>query len=148
MSYFYLYTDYIYPRGGVGQLAEKVARKAQELGVEIRLNTRVTGLDVAQCIVTDEHSGQYRYTGLVWAADLKTLYRIAQTDGLSAAVSAKIEAEKAKILAHRGADSVFSIYLGVTSRRRPSAASRVGISSTHHPVRDWAKFTPPNCAGC
>jgi len=113
LSYFYLYTDYIYPRGGVGQLAQKVTRKAEELGVEIRLNTRVTGLDVAQRIVTDERGEQYRYTDLAWAADLKTLYRIAQTEGLPEAVTAAIEAEKARILAHRGADSVFTVYLGV-----------------------------------
>jgi len=113
LSYFYLYTDYIYPRGGVGQLAQKVTRKAEELGVEIRLNTRVTGLDAAQQIVTDERGEQYRYTDLVWAADLKTLYRIAKTEGLPAAVTAPIEAEKARILPRRGADSVFTVYLGV-----------------------------------
>ncbi len=113
LSYFYLYTDYFYPRGGVGQLADKVTHKARELGAEIRLNTRVTGVDVAQRIVTDEHGEQYRYTDLVWAADLKTLYRIAQTDGLPEAVTAQIEAEKAKILPRRGADSVFTVYLGV-----------------------------------
>ncbi len=113
LSYFYLYTDYIYPRGGVGQLPEKVTQKARELGVEIRLNTRVTGLDVAQRIVTDERGETYRYTDLVWAADLKTLYRIAQTNGLPEAVTAAIEAEKARILPRRGADSVFTVYLGV-----------------------------------
>jgi len=113
LSYFYLYTEYIYPRGGVGQLAQKMAGKAKELGVEICLNTRVTGLDAAQRIVTDERGEQYRYTDLVWAADLKTLYRIAKTEGLPAAVTAKIEAEKARILPRRGADSVFTVYLGV-----------------------------------
>lgn len=141
LSYFYLYTDYIYPRGGVGQLPHKVMHKAAELGVEIRLNTRVTGLDVAQRIVTAEHGEAYSYTDLVWAADLKTLYRLAKTEGLPAAVIAQIEAEKARILPHHGADSIFSISLGVdeppaTFRRLSQGhffytPSRQGLGTTH-----------------
>lgn len=113
LSYFYLYTDYIYPRGGVGQLADKVAQKAAELGVEFRLKARVTGVDLARRLVTDEHGTEYGYGDLVWAADLKTLYRIACTDGLSDPEVAQIEAERAKILSKHGADSVFTVYLGV-----------------------------------
>jgi all-trans-retinol 13,14-reductase len=141
LSYFYIYTDYIYPRGGVGQLAEKVAHKAEELGAEIRLNTRVTGLDAAGQVVTDERGEQYRYTNLVWAADLKTLYRMAKTDGLPEVVVAKIETEKAKILPRRGADSIFSIYLGMDEPPETFhhishghffyTPSRQGLSETH-----------------
>ncbi len=124
LSYFYLYTDYIYPRGGVGQLAEKVTQKAAELGVEIRLNTLVTGLDVAQRVVTTADGQTWGYTDLVWAADLKTLYRLAQTDGLPSDVQKKVEAEKAAILPRRGADSVFTVYLGVDEP--PETFRRVG----------------------
>ncbi|MEZ0395767.1 MAG: NAD(P)/FAD-dependent oxidoreductase [Anaerolineales bacterium] len=113
LSYFYLYGDYVYPRGGMGQLAAKVAAKAAELGVELHLQTRVTALDVSQRLVTVEDGTQYQYGDLVWAADLKTLYRIAQTDGLPASVVQKIETKKAEILSKRGADSVFTVYLGV-----------------------------------
>ena len=84
LSYFYLYTDYFYPVGGVGQLAQKVLDKLREFGGEIRLETLVVGVDAARRVLTDEHGHAYAYDDLIWAADLKTLYRITQTDGLPA----------------------------------------------------------------
>lgn len=156
LSYFYIYTDYIYPRGGVGQLPQKMARKAEDLGVEIHLNTPVAGLDAAQRLAITADGEQYRYTDLVWAADLKTLYRLAKTDGLPATVTAKIEAEKAKILPRRGADSVFSVYLGVdeppeTFRRISHGhcfytPTRQGLGETHtadlrRMLDDWDNVT-------
>ncbi len=113
LSYFYLYTDYIYPRGGVGRLADKLAQKAAELGVDLRLNSLVTGVDIAKRIITLEDGTHFGYGDLVWTADLKTLYRIARTDGLPDKAIARIEDEKASILSHRGSDSVFTVYLGV-----------------------------------
>ncbi|GAB4573382.1 MAG: hypothetical protein Kow0077_15620 [Anaerolineae bacterium] len=113
LSYFYLYTDYIYPKAGVGQLAEKVADRVQALGGEIRLKTRVVDVDVAQRVVTDEAGTQYAYEDLVWAADLKTLYRLSKTNGLPAPVAETIAQERDQILSKRGAESVFTVYLGV-----------------------------------
>jgi all-trans-retinol 13,14-reductase len=113
LSYFYLYTDYLYPIGGVGQLADKLARKAQELGCEIQLETRVTGVDVHRRLLEDEQGNPYSYDELVWAADLKTLYRIARYDGLPTPEKEQIEQDKGAILASRGTDSVFTVYLGV-----------------------------------
>jgi hypothetical protein len=36
MSYFYLYTDYIYPKGGIYKLAKAVEDKAIEMGAKIQ----------------------------------------------------------------------------------------------------------------
>ncbi len=113
LSYFHLYTDYFYPRGGVGQLAHKVEQRARELGTEIRLETLVTGVDAARRTVTTAQGEQYAYGDLVWAADLKTLYRITKTDGLADDIRARIEQERSRMLAGRGSDSVFTVYLGV-----------------------------------
>ncbi len=113
LSYFYLYTDYLYPKGGVGQLAQKVTARVQELGGEIRTKTRVTGVDVAQRLLEDEHGNRYRYQNLIWAADLKTLYRLASTNGLPEPAQRRIAQERQKILRGRGADSVYTVYIGV-----------------------------------
>ncbi len=141
LSYFYLYTDYLYPKGGVGQLAEKVMGKALELGGEIRTETRVVNVDVARRTLEDEQGSQYAYDDLIWAADLKTLYRIAEYDGLGAEVQDRIEQKKRAILASRGTDSVFTVYLGVNEPpetfRRIShghffyTPSREGMGETH-----------------
>ena len=39
LSYFTLYLDYFYPKGGVGKLAEAVENKFLELGGEIKRET-------------------------------------------------------------------------------------------------------------
>ena len=113
LSYFHLYTDYLYPKGGVGQLAHKVEQKARKLGAEIQLDTLVISVDVARRIVTDADGEQYAYSDLIWAADLKTLYRITQTDGLPDDVYTRIEQERTRILAGRGTDSVLTVYMAV-----------------------------------
>jgi phytoene dehydrogenase-like protein len=156
LSYFYLYTDYLYPKGGVGQLAEKVTEKVLELGGAIQLETRVINVDVAQRLLEDEQGNQYAYDDLIWAADLKTLYRIAKYDGLPPPAQDRIERKKGAILAARGTDSVFSVYLGVNEPpetfRRIShgqffyTPSREGLGETHRSelramLRNWAQVS-------
>lgn len=156
LSYFYLYTDYLYPKGGVGQLTEKVTARVLELGGEIRLQTRVKRVDAAQRLLEDEGGNQYAYDDLIWAADLKTLYRMATLTGLPTPVQARIEQQKAVILASRGTDSVFQVYLAVdeppeTFRRISHGhffytPSRAGLGETHRSelkamLQNWAQVS-------
>ncbi len=113
MSYFYLYTDYLYPKGGVGRLAEVVEEKVLDFGGKIKMTTEITGVNAAERWVTDRAGNRYGYEHLIWAADLKTLYRLTETAGLPAGIAGEIEAEKHKLLAARGADSVLTLYAGV-----------------------------------
>jgi len=113
MSYFSLYLDYFYPRGGVGKLAETLKNKIAEQGGEILTNTKITEVKAAKCLLTDHNGITYTYSNLIWAADLKTLYRITDTDGLSQTVKALTEEAKNKFFRNRGGDSVFSLFVGV-----------------------------------
>jgi phytoene dehydrogenase-like protein len=113
LSYFSLYLDYFYPRGGVGRLAEAVKDRILELGGEIRTETTVTGVSPAARTLTAAHGASYGYENLIWAADLKTLYRITDPQGLPAGAAARFDAAKAKLLAHRGGESVFTLFLQV-----------------------------------
>lgn len=156
LSYFYLYTDYLYPKGGVGQLAEKMTEKVLELGGEIQLETRVVRADAAQRLLEDEQGIQYAYDELIWAADLKTLYRISKVEGLPEQVQDRIEQKKGAILASRGTDSVFTIYLAVDETpetfRRISKGhffytpSPEGLGETHRSelkamLQSWAQVS-------
>ncbi len=76
LSYFSLYLDYFYPRGGTGRLAEAQEKKLVELGGEIRTETKITGVFPAEHLVSDDKDIRYHYKNLIWAADLKTLYKI------------------------------------------------------------------------
>ncbi len=113
LGYFYVYLDYIYPRGGTGVLADLLKNKVLEGGGEIRLNTRIAAVNPAEKTVTDADGQRYAYDRLIWAADLKTLYRSLNQTGLDAKVSAQIETKARQTLAAKGAESVFILFLAV-----------------------------------
>jgi all-trans-retinol 13,14-reductase len=113
MSYFSLYLDYFYPKGGVGKLSEALKNKTIECGGEIKAETKVIEIDADKCLVKDQNNVTYKYDRLIWAADLKTLYKITETEGLSTKIKTKFEDTKGKILKNRGGDSVFSLFLEV-----------------------------------
>lgn len=113
MSYFSLYLDYHYPLGGVGRLAEVLVEKIEELGGHIKTETTITGLDADTRVLTDKKGETYIYDQLIWAADLKAMYSFVKTDGFSPKIKSAIGQAKQKILARRGSDSIFAIYLTV-----------------------------------
>lgn len=76
LSYFALYNDYLYPKGGVGNFPKKLAEKMVELGGEIKYNTEINNVDVSQKELTDTQGNIYKFEKLIWAADLKTFYKI------------------------------------------------------------------------
>jgi phytoene dehydrogenase-like protein len=113
LSYFSLYLDYFYPRGGVGKLSEALTQKIISLGGTIKTGTLVTRIDPATRVVTDAQGNQYTYAQMIWAADLKRLYTMSDTENLAPLDRAKTEATKSRLLQHRGGDSVFTLFLQV-----------------------------------
>ena len=67
---------------GVGKLAKTLEEKLLELGGEIRTETTVTAVLADEQIVKDDRGGSYEYKNLIWAADLKALYNVTETDRL------------------------------------------------------------------
>jgi phytoene dehydrogenase-like protein len=141
MSYFSLYLDYFYPVGGVGSLATALQRKIIEAGGEIKTGTRITGVIPNDFQVKDENNNAYVYDNLIWAADLKTLYNITQTAGLSPEIKLRFVDKKNTILSYRGGDSVFTLFLGIDepaeSFRKIAnghffyTPSKIGLGKTH-----------------
>jgi phytoene dehydrogenase-like protein len=113
LSYFSLYLDYFYPLGGVGQLVSVLENRLLELGGEIRKETTINSVIANDHIIFDHNNVEYSYDQLIWAADLKTLYRITDTGGLSKKLQKKIEGQKNQLLSKRGGDSVYTLYLEV-----------------------------------
>ncbi len=141
LSYFSLYLDYFYPKGGVGKLAEAVRDKFLELGGELRNETKVVKVKPSEGLVYDEKGEAYHFKYLIWCADLKTFYRILDTQGLEPKVVKKIEYTKEKILKGKGGESVYTLFLMVNESpevfRKIShghffyTPSRKGLGSTH-----------------
>ncbi len=113
LSYFSLYLDYFYPKGGVGRLAEVIQEKIIDWGGEIKTECTITRVNAYQKEVIDENNNAYRYNTLIWAGDLKTLYRNTNTEALPQKQINTFEATKVKMLERRGGESVFSLYLRV-----------------------------------
>lgn len=113
MSYFSLYLDYFYPKGGIGKLADALVTKTIESGGEIKTGTKIVKVAADRHLVKDQDNATYEYDYLVWAADLKTLYRMAETQGLSPKIRSKFQDAKTRMLNNRGGDSVFTLFLEV-----------------------------------
>jgi phytoene dehydrogenase-like protein len=114
LSYFSLYLDYVYPVGGTGALPRAMEAYCIERGVDIRKQTRITAVDPVGHTATDQQGTVHAYRKLVWAADLKTFYRMIDLDALPAGSLQRRARERAELVnASGGGDSVFTLYLAV-----------------------------------
>ena len=147
LSYFSLYLDYFYPKGGVGKLPEAIRNKISEWGGEIKTETKITEVLADKFLVKDHNNISYQYDNLIWAADLKTLYKITETEGLLPKIKTAFEKSKKMMFNNRGCDSVFSIFLGVDepleSFRKIAnghffyTPSKTGLGDTHRGELDY-----------
>ena len=114
LSYFSLYLDYVYPVGGTGALPAAMESYCEAAGVDFRTRTNIVAVDPIARTVTDEDGTVAAYRKLVWAADQKTLYRIAALDALPTASARKRARKRADLVtASAGGDSVLTLYLEV-----------------------------------
>ncbi|HAE20907.1 MAG TPA: NAD(P)/FAD-dependent oxidoreductase, partial [Spirochaetaceae bacterium] len=112
LSYFALYNDYIYPKGGVGALIQKLVDAIVQRGGEVRVDTEIAGVDPYNKIITDTAGNAYHYKRMIWAGDLKALYATAKDAGLAEKDKALFFRAKESILRQKGAESVFSVFVG------------------------------------
>lgn len=118
LGYFYVYLDYFYPVGGTGVLESLLREKICNCGGKIQLNKQIVEVIPSASEVVDSEGGRYPYDQLIWAADLKTLYRSLNLVRLGPQTTRKIERETQRVLASKGAESVFIMYIAVN--RAPS----------------------------
>lgn len=113
LGYFYVYLDYFYPKGGTGSLDRILKDKVLSSGGTIQLNKKVVEVIPSEKKVVDAEGCEYRYDQLIWAADLKALYRCLNPKRLDAKITRKFETESQRTLAAKGAESVFIMFIGV-----------------------------------
>ena len=113
LGYFYVYLDYFYPKSGTGVLPNLLEEKILDWGGKIKLNKEIVKVDAAESKVVDSDGNDYHYDHLIWAADLKTLYRIVDYSGLDEKTNRKISYQTQNIFASKGAESVFILFAAV-----------------------------------
>ena len=84
--------------------------KILEWGGQIELNKQIVEVIPAESKVVDSEGNHYRYEHLIWAADLKTLYRNINPSGLDTKLTNKIASKTQRIFASKGAESVFILF--------------------------------------
>jgi phytoene dehydrogenase-like protein len=146
LGYFYVYLDYFYPKSGTGALPNLLKEKILEWGGQIELNKQIVEVIPSESKVVDSEGNHYRYDYLIWAADLKTLYRNINPSGLDTKLTNKIASKTQSIFASKGAESVFILFLAVD--RPPSyfqakggehmfyTPSRKGLGETNRGARE------------
>ncbi len=114
MSYFSVYLDYLYPKGGTGRLMELLGNYCRRSGAAIHTNTGISRVDPEARTVTSDNGPEHGYRTLVWAGDLNSLYGAVDTSRIGDARSRQaVQRRRDELAQHRGGDSVFSMFLAV-----------------------------------
>lgn len=111
LSYFSLYLNYFYPEGGTGALVDSIEKKAKEFGVRFLKQTKIEKVLVYENKVIDNNQKEYNYDYLIWAADLRYFYNIANVEKLNLKIKKNFERKKYKIFNNNGNDSVYTLFL-------------------------------------
>lgn len=119
LSYFSLYLDYRYPKGGTGTLSDKMSEYIINNGCDIRLDTEITAVNPQQRTVTDTDGKVFSYNKLIWTGDSKRLYNVVDVDSIKdAKVKGKVTAQQNYLADKVGGDSVLTLYLTVDEDKR------------------------------
>jgi len=123
LSYFSLYLDYRYPKGGTGAFIDALKTFILSNGGEIKTSTKISEVNLASRKVISEDGQVFEYRELIWCADQKSLYQFIKVESLPKKMVAAIETHKKRIQKNRGGDSVLTLY--ATSRLAPSFFSNL-----------------------
>lgn len=118
LSYFSLYLDYYYPKGGTATLIEKMTDFIEEKGGIIKTSVKIERLQPELKYVQDSEGNRTEYTDLIWAGDLKQLYEILPIEEIyDANLVENIVQMRSSLKDLRGGDSVFTVYLTVDEQK-------------------------------
>lgn len=136
LSYFRLYLDYSYPRGGTGALADKLAGLIRGNGGEIATGAEVSGVDTESRLVRTADGRAYGFKELVWCADMKGLYAAVDISRIGDPASReRVSSQRASVMESAGGDSVLTVFMRV-DLDKPYFQSACGPHSFYTPRTD------------
>jgi phytoene dehydrogenase-like protein len=156
LSYFRLYLDYYYPKGGTGVFSQKLTDFILQNGGEIQTNTAITAINLEQKKLRTSAGDEIAYDQLLWAADQKTLYEIIDTQNqIDQNLHEIINDKRNQLSELTGNDSVLTLYLTTDldkayfesisnphffytpSRRGQSLAGEIPSQGSWEEILDW-----------
>jgi phytoene dehydrogenase-like protein len=118
LSYFSLYLDYHYPKGGTATLIEQMTAYIVQHGGVIKTGVTIECLQPEQKYVLDANGERTDYTNLIWTGDQKLLYNCIPTEELkNRKLIEKITEKRSSLKELRGGDSVYTAYLTVDENK-------------------------------
>lgn len=118
LSYFSLYLDYHYPKGGTATIIDRITSFILEKGGAISTDLSIITVNPEEKYVIDSKGNRTAYSSLIWACDLKQLYNSIPVEELKNRVLVqKIEQKRAELKPLAGGDSVFTLYLTVSETK-------------------------------
>lgn len=112
LSYFSLYLDYHYPRGGTGSITKKLEEYVLSHGGEIRTETKISSIDPQNKNLKDELGNVYDYKKMIWTADQKFLYKIMDLEKIeNKRIKSNAIMQKEAVADKLGGDSIMSVFL-------------------------------------
>ncbi len=162
LSYFKIFQEYYYPKGGTGVFIEKLVEFIKNHGGTIRTGTEIASIDPIGKTVTTAGGEQIAYRQLLWTADQKHLYNSVALDGQKhPALAAALNERKAYLADKTGNDSIFSLFLTTDldpgyfrsiasghvfftpSRAGQSQAGPIPLEGSQDEIREWLeKYLP------
>jgi len=113
LGYFHVWLDYFYPKGGTGRLPNLLHEKILAGGGKFKLNTQIAICVFTESTVIDSDGNHYEYDHLIWAADLKTLYKELNQVGLDNNTTKKINVQAQTVSSSKPAESSFIMFVAV-----------------------------------
>lgn len=114
LSYFSLYLDYHYPKGGTATVINRLIEFIVKHGAVIKTETLITEINPEAKTVTDSKGIITGYEELIWAGDTKHLYNSIDTDLLkNEPLAGLIRHKQVSLKPLKGSDSIFTVYLTV-----------------------------------
>ncbi|SHJ10405.1 phytoene desaturase family protein [Parasporobacterium paucivorans] len=112
LSYFGLYLDYSYPKGGTGVLVDKLKEYIEAHGGRILTGADITSIRPVDRQVLTAGGESFYYGKLVWCADMKALYNALDENQLSdMSLSRKVMEKKGQVLKGRGGNSILTVFI-------------------------------------
>ena len=118
LSYFSLYLDYHYPKGGTATVVDSLADYIGKKGGTLNMGVTVTTLNPEEKFIIDSNCNCTEYSALIWAGDLKQLYNSIPVEQLkNEKLVTAIKDKRAELEPLKGGDTLFTLYLTVAEER-------------------------------
>lgn len=141
LSYFTLYQQYHYPKGGTQSLIDALLSVIRNHGGVLRNSCEVKSIDPAQQTLTTCNGEVVHYRQLVWAGDTNTFYATLDLATTEASLKEKVLRRQAELKALRGADSILTLYV-IVERETSAFASSSGPHAFYTPKTTGLSMHP------